>query len=140
MPIVSAPRSQLLENLPLYVSSLGVTHLGLVPSLIEATMNAVQENGEKMALRYIASGGEKLSDSVRLEKNTVVSKMFIPIFQVLDKWADHPQTVLANFYGPSEATIGCCATVMNSHTMKANIGRPFANVSAYVSSGRGLYS
>lgn len=65
MPLYSAPRSQLLENLPFFVQQLGITHLGIVPSLIEATMGAVQERGgERMALRYIASGGEKMSDSV----------------------------------------------------------------------------
>ncbi|RDB21442.1 Nonribosomal peptide synthetase 2 [Hypsizygus marmoreus] len=117
MPLISAPRAQLLENLPFYVTKLGVTHLGIVPSLIEATMGAVQEGenaGGGMALRYIASGGEKMSDSI------------------LDKWASHPQVRLANFYGPSEATIGCCARYMDSTTPRANIGRPFANVSGYV--------
>lgn len=114
MPILSAPRSHLLENLPFYVRSLNVTHLGLVPSLIEATMNAVQQDGDNMTLRYIASGGEKISDAI------------------LDKWTDHPQTILANFYGPSEATIGCCASIMSPNTPRANIGRPFVNVSAYV--------
>lgn len=63
MPLLSAPRSQLLENLPEHVKTLGVTHLGIVPSLIEATLNASKD---ELALRYIASGGEKMSDSVRL--------------------------------------------------------------------------
>ncbi|TFK76388.1 peptide synthetase [Pluteus cervinus] len=115
IPLFSAPRSQLLGDLPYYVKSLGITHVGIVPSLIEATMGAVQTDGvNEMALRYIASGGEKMSDSI------------------LDKWADHPQVRLANYYGPSEATIGCCARVMDSTTPRSNIGRPFANVSGYV--------
>ncbi|KAH6918511.1 peptide synthetase [Coprinopsis sp. MPI-PUGE-AT-0042] len=114
MPLLSAPRSQLLENLPEYVKTLGVTHLGIVPSLIEATLNASKDGGGGMALRYIASGGEKMSDSI------------------LDKWANHHQVRLANFYGPSEVTIGCCARYMDSNTPRANIGTPFANVSAYV--------
>ncbi|KAF9464762.1 peptide synthetase [Collybia nuda] len=114
MSLHSAPRSQLLENLPFFVQLLGITHLGIVPSLIEATMGAVDEGGEGMALRYIASGGEKMSDLI------------------MDKWANHPQVRLANFYGPSEATIGCCARFMDPGTPKENIGRPFANVSAYV--------
>ncbi|KIM49051.1 hypothetical protein M413DRAFT_438219 [Hebeloma cylindrosporum] len=109
-----AQRSQLLESLPTYVNKLGVTHLGIVPSLIEATLNAAKEAEGPMALRYIASGGEKMSDST------------------LEKWANHPQVRLANFYGPSEVTIGCCARFMTSSTLRANIGRPLANVSAYV--------
>lgn len=63
MPLLSARRSQLFENLPAYVNLLGITHLGIVPSLIEATLNAAT-NGSDIALRYIASGGEKMSDAV----------------------------------------------------------------------------
>lgn len=72
MPLHSAPRSQLLEDLPFYVQLFGITHLGIVPSLIEATMGAAEEEaGENMALRYIASGGEKMSDSVSHNNITI---------------------------------------------------------------------
>lgn len=66
MTLVSAKRGELLEDLPQYISLLGITHIGLVPSLIDAIMCAVEDdqNGEEMKLRYIASGGEKISDSV----------------------------------------------------------------------------
>jgi hypothetical protein len=64
MPLFSAPRSELLEDLPFYVNILGITHLGIVPSLIEATLNAASDETGKTELRYIASGGEKMSDSV----------------------------------------------------------------------------
>jgi hypothetical protein len=83
MPLYSAPRSQLLENLPFFVGQLGITHLGIVPSLIEATMGAVQEGGnDRMALRYIASGGEKMSDSVR--RSTVYLRICFPNQTTLD--------------------------------------------------------
>ncbi|KAG1756694.1 uncharacterized protein EDB91DRAFT_31035 [Suillus paluster] len=116
MVLLSAPRSILLENLPYYISLLGVTHVGIVPSLIDATMGTVQED-EAMGginLRFIASGGEKISDSI------------------LDKWANHPKVRLANFYGPSEVTIGCCARFMDVSTPKGNVGQAFANVASYV--------
>ncbi|KAH7889359.1 hypothetical protein F5I97DRAFT_1801464 [Phlebopus sp. FC_14] len=116
MALCCARRSELFENLPQHISRLDITHVGLVPSLIDATMGAAEDNdlGGGIKLRYIASGGEKISDSI------------------LDKWADHPQVRLANFYGPSEVTIGCCARFMDSSTPRANIGRSFANVSSYV--------
>ncbi|KAG6851029.1 NRPS [Arthromyces matolae] len=119
MPSLTALRSQLLENLPFYVKHMAVTHIGIVPSLIEVTLCALSEEneGRDMALRYIASGGEKISDAVRM---------------ILDKWANHPKVRLANFYGPSEVTIGCCSRVMHSETPRANIGRSFANVAGYV--------
>lgn len=78
MVLISAQRSQLFENLPKWIRKLGVTHVGIVPSLIEATMGAVEEfsgenadtSGEaEMKLRYIASGGEKISDTVCITKS-----------------------------------------------------------------------
>lgn len=116
MVIISAPRGILLENLAYYISFLGVTHIGIVPSLIDATMSTVQEDEAmgKMNLRFIGSGGEKISDSI------------------LDKWADHPKVRLANFYGPSEVSIGCCARFMDRSTPKGNVGPAFANVASYV--------
>ncbi|OJT03537.1 Nonribosomal peptide synthetase 2 [Trametes pubescens] len=117
IPILTAPRSLLLEDLPYYITHLRVSHVGIVPSLIEATMGAVQEDeasGHSTNLRYIASGGEKMSDAI------------------LDKWASHPKIKLANFYGPSEVTIGCAARLMDKDTPRANIGHTFINVGGYV--------
>ncbi|OBZ75800.1 Nonribosomal peptide synthetase 2 [Grifola frondosa] len=117
IPILSAPRSLLLEDLPYYIKKLRISHVGIVPSLIEATMGAIQEDedaGHETTLRYIASGGEKMSDAI------------------LDKWASHPKVHLANFYGPSEVTIGCAARFMDRDTPRANIGHTFANVAAFV--------
>lgn len=134
MTLLSAQRSQLLENLPFYIKTLGVTHVGIVPSLIEATMGAVQEEDAKaICLRYIASGGEKMSDAVCNMMALYSPIETHPCSQILDKWAAHPQVRLANFYGPSEATIGCCARYMDPTTPRGNIGRPFANVSGYAS-------
>lgn len=66
MTLVSAKREELLENLPLHINLLGISHVGLVPSLIDATMCVVEDDQkrEEMKLRYIASGGEKITDSV----------------------------------------------------------------------------
>ncbi|KAI0798002.1 hypothetical protein C8Q75DRAFT_862185 [Abortiporus biennis] len=116
-PILSAPRSILLEDLPYFITEFRVSHVGIVPSLIEATMGTVQEaekDGQGSTLRYLASGGEKMSDAI------------------LDKWADHPKVKLVNFYGPSEVTIGCACRFMNRSTPRANIGLTFPNVSSYV--------
>ncbi|KAH7913722.1 hypothetical protein BJ138DRAFT_561170 [Hygrophoropsis aurantiaca] len=116
MVFLCAPRTLLLENLPFYLKHLEISHVGIVPSLIDATMGAMEEEemGDGMKLRYIASGGEKMSDSI------------------LDKWAGHPKVKLANYYGPSEVTIGCAGRYMDPSTPKGNIGPAFANVDAYV--------
>lgn len=65
--LVSTPaaRFELLADLYNNVRKLGVTHLGMVPSMIEGTFNGGAEQGRKIGLKYLASGGEKISDSVR---------------------------------------------------------------------------
>lgn len=67
MTLISAKRGELLENLPLYINLLEITHVVLVPSLIDATMCVVEDDRKQkeMKLRYISSGGEKITDSVR---------------------------------------------------------------------------
>lgn len=78
IPILTAPRSLLLEDLPYYITHLRVSHVGIVPSLIEATMGAVQEDeasGHSTNLRYIASGGEKMSDAVSTQLDPLICKV-----------------------------------------------------------------
>ena len=70
MTLVSAPRSQLLKDLPHWLRYLCVTHVRIVPSLIKATVCALEGDGvldskeHTTNLHYIASGGEKMIDSV----------------------------------------------------------------------------
>lgn len=69
MALITAPRTQLFEDLPYWLRQLRITHVGIVPSLIEATMVAVDnsadgDDNKAMDLAYIASGGDKMSDIV----------------------------------------------------------------------------
>lgn len=65
--LVSTPsaRFELLSDLHSNVQRLGITHLGMVPSMIEATFTGGADEGHKLGLKYLTSGGEKISDSVR---------------------------------------------------------------------------
>ena len=71
MTLVSAPHLQLLKDLPHWLRYICVTHVRIVPRLIKATRCALE--GDRVLdseehptnLRYIASGGEKMTDSVR---------------------------------------------------------------------------
>ncbi|KAG7086753.1 NRPS protein [Marasmius oreades] len=107
--LVSGQRYELLADLKGVIKGLGITHLGMVPSMIEATLT-----GEEEKLKYLVSGGEKMSDSL------------------LKKWANHPRVILANFYGPTEATVGCTSRRVSPNDRKENIGRPFESCHAYV--------
>ena len=77
MTLVSAPHSQLLEDLLHWLRYLCVTHVGIVPSLIKATVCALEGDGaldskeHPTNLCYIASGSEKMTDSVR--RSTLVA-------------------------------------------------------------------
>ncbi|KAF9649477.1 hypothetical protein BDM02DRAFT_3230298 [Thelephora ganbajun] len=108
--LVSAPRFELLADLQNNILRLGITHLGMVPSMIEATLSTPED----LPLKYMASGGEKISDAV------------------LETWADNVKIILANFYGPTEVTIGCVSRKVSAKDRKENIGRPFPACSAYI--------
>ncbi len=107
IPILAAPRSLLLEDLPYYITHLRVSHVGIVPSLIEATLSAVQEDedeGHSNPLRYIASGGEKMSDAVRLTRVKIA-----PHSQTTHRryWTDGPTIPRSNW----RTSMGTCALV-----------------------------
>ncbi|CAE6419816.1 unnamed protein product [Rhizoctonia solani] len=108
--LVSAPRYEILADLQGNLINLGITHAGMVPSMIEATLSGPDD----LPLKYLVSGGEKISDSL------------------LRKWANHPSLILANFYGPTEATIGCTSRLIRQTDRKENIGHPFPSCRAYV--------
>lgn len=59
--LVSAPRPEMLADLQNNIIRMGITHLGMVPSMIEATLTAPED----LPLKYMVSGGEKISDAVR---------------------------------------------------------------------------
>ncbi|KAG9127508.1 Non-ribosomal peptide synthetase [Ceratobasidium sp. 392] len=108
--LVSAPRYEILADLQENLIKLGITHAGMVPSMIEATLTGPDD----LPLKYLVSGGEKISDSL------------------LRNWANHPSLILANFYGPTEATIGCTSRLIKQTDRKENIGHPFPSCRAYV--------
>ncbi|GAW01410.1 peptide synthetase [Lentinula edodes] len=59
--LVSGPRYEFLANLQENIINIGITHLGMVPSMIEATLSSPDD----LPLKYLVSGGEKISDGVR---------------------------------------------------------------------------
>lgn len=105
-------RLELISNLQQYIEDFGITHIGMVPSMIESCLF---KGPEELPLKYMVSGGDKLSD------------------EVLSKWAAHPKLLFAQFYGPSECHIGCLARRMRGvMDRKDNIGLPFPGSAAYV--------
>lgn len=92
--LVSAPRFELLTQLRQHIISIGVTHIGMVPSMIEALL----ESPDGLPIKYLVSGGEKITDSV--SQILLLYRTYLDDhFQLLKKWSARPDLVLANFYG-----------------------------------------
>ncbi|TIA69776.1 hypothetical protein E3P91_03426 [Wallemia ichthyophaga] len=110
LALVTVPRAQLLGDLREYIVRMHITHLGMVPSMIEALL----ETPDGLPLKYLISGGEKITQNL------------------LEKWANQPNLVLANFYGPTELTIGISARKVMAHDTKENVGKVFPSCDAFV--------
>lgn len=104
-------RLELLADLQENIINFGITHIGMVPSMMEATLT---KPADSLPLKYMVSGGEKVSDAV------------------LKKWAVRDDIVFANFYGPTEATVGCTSRRVKVSDRKENIGLSFPSCKAFV--------
>ncbi|RDW69259.1 hypothetical protein BP6252_08279 [Coleophoma cylindrospora] len=111
MSAVTAKRSMLLDDLPLALQELKITHTGGVPSLLEQV--GLQPSDVPL-LRYIGVGGEKISQ------------------RILDTFGESKTLALINAYGPTEATIGVSAAKVFSNSSPRNVGRPFKGSVAHV--------
>ncbi|KAI4193892.1 MAG: hypothetical protein LQ346_003808, partial [Caloplaca aetnensis] len=110
MATVTADRSLLLDNLELALQKLGITHASFVPSLVD---NTGLNPASLPNLRYMSLGGEKISK------------------KSIDTWS-RSHVVLANAYGPTEATIGCCFRRVEPSNNVRNIGFPLSYTTAHV--------
>ncbi|KAL9032018.1 MAG: hypothetical protein Q9196_000031, partial [Gyalolechia fulgens] len=110
MATTTAPRALLLDNLELALQELRVTHASFVPSLVD---NAGLYPSNLPDLRYMSLGGEKIST------------------KAIDTWS-RSHVVLANAYGPTEVTIGCCFSRVAPTANVRNIGFPLAYTVAHV--------
>ncbi|KAL8688142.1 MAG: hypothetical protein Q9218_005870 [Villophora microphyllina] len=110
MATATASRSILLDNLELALGKLEITHASFVPSLVD---NAGLDPANLPTLRYMSLGGEKISK------------------KAINTWS-RSHVVLANAYGPTEATIGCCFRRVEPTTNVRNIGYPLPYTEVHV--------
>ena len=110
MATTTAPRVLLLDNLGLALQKLKITHASFVPSLVD---NAGLHPHDLPDLRYMSVGGEMITK------------------KLINTWSES-QVVLANAYGPTEATIGCCFRRVDRRSNVRNIGFPLAYTTAHV--------
>ena len=87
-----------------------ITHASFVPTLVD---NAGLDPANLPDLRYMSVGGEKITA------------------KVVNTWS-RSHVVLANAYGPTEATIGCCFKKVDELCNVRNIGLPLLSTTAHV--------
>ncbi|CEH19613.1 nonribosomal siderophore peptide synthase [Ceraceosorus bombacis] len=115
----TGPRADLLEDLSQTVTRLQITHIGMLPSLLEQA-GLTPESAPSLAV--VSVGGEKITP------------------YVLDKWGresgtgevDGQQALVLNLYGPTEVTIGCTMACVSRDSSPRNIGYPVGNASVVV--------
>ncbi|KAH7070182.1 hypothetical protein FB567DRAFT_215680 [Paraphoma chrysanthemicola] len=108
--VVSAPRDVIFEDLANSISTLGITHIDLTPSLAQLVH---PESVPSLCRGVFITGGESLKQ------------------EILDVWG--PKAVIYNGYGPTEATIGCTMYPrVPADGKPSNIGWQFDNVGTMV--------
>lgn len=108
--VVAAPKDVILSDLAMTISTLGITHIDLTPSLARLI---TPHECPSLCDGVFITGGEKLRSDI------------------LDVWGS--QRVIHNAYGPTEATIGVTMyRGVPQNGRPSNIGNLFPNVGAYV--------
>ncbi|KAF2658030.1 hypothetical protein K491DRAFT_593966 [Lophiostoma macrostomum CBS 122681] len=108
--VVSAPRDLIFEDIARTIRVLSITHLDLTPSLARILH---PEDVPSLWEGVFITGGESLKQ------------------EILDVWG--PKRAIYNFYGPTEATIGCTVYPrVPANGKPSNIGYQFDNVGTLV--------
>ncbi|KAH8882913.1 acetyl-CoA synthetase-like protein [Thozetella sp. PMI_491] len=108
---VTGPRLLLLDNLPLCLRALRITHASFVPSLLDQTGLTPADTPD---LVYLGVGGEKMTPRTQ------------------DIWSSSTRVNLVNAYGPTEVTVGCCSGRVYPNSDPRNIGKPLGDSVAHV--------
>jgi amino acid adenylation domain-containing protein/thioester reductase-like protein len=113
----NAPPEQLADAIAESAEPLSL--LKLTPAHLTLLVEELERRGASAACRTLVVGGESLA----------------PV--LVGRWLAHaPGSAVVNEYGPTEATVGCCAFVTKTsppHSwMSVPIGRPTVNASLYV--------
>ncbi|MCP4155067.1 MAG: amino acid adenylation domain-containing protein, partial [bacterium] len=108
-----------------YIATNGITYLKMTPSLFSTIVNKAGFTGENLkTLRLVVLGGEP-----------------IEVNDIEKAHHQHKSIKIMNHYGPTEATIGCVARLVDFDDLKAyrqttTIGKPIANTAVYILNSR----
>ncbi|KHN96183.1 AMP-dependent synthetase/ligase [Metarhizium album ARSEF 1941] len=108
--VIGKDRNGIFASLQQVINEVEITHMGSVPSVLT-------QLGFRLAdvpsVRVLTIGGEKASHE---------------LFEQLN--AGSPKAALVNFYGPTEATIGCLSHIVGPGSNARNLGVPLLGLEA----------
>ncbi|KAF5121154.1 Nonribosomal peptide synthetase sidC [Metarhizium anisopliae] len=108
--VIGKDRNGIFAGLQKVINEVKITHMGSVPSvLMQLGLRLV----DVPSMRVLTFGGEKASHELFEQLNT-----------------GNPKAALINFYGPTEATIGCLSHIVGPNSNARNLGLPLAGLEA----------
>ncbi|KAK2612251.1 hypothetical protein QQS21_001677 [Conoideocrella luteorostrata] len=107
---IGKDRNGIFASLQQVINEVKITHMGSVPSVLKQLGLRLQD---VPSMRVLTFGGEKASHELFEQLNT-----------------GRPKAALMNFYGPTEATIGCLSHIVGPHSNSRNLGVPLRGLEA----------
>lgn len=115
--VIGKDRNGIFANLQQVINEIGITNMGTVPSLL---LQLGMRLSDVPSIRVMTFGGEKASQE---------------LFDQLggsDGNGDGSKAALMNFYGPTEAAVGCMSHVIGHHSNARNLGLPLPGLEALI--------
>lgn len=114
--VIGKDRTTMLANLRQVINHSAITHFGSVPSVLT---KMELKPADVPSVRVVTTGGEQATS------------------ELLDIWSNssvvegyQAKATLFNFYGPTEATIGCLGHAVNCQSNERNLGLPLEGLEA----------
>ncbi|KAJ4248424.1 hypothetical protein NW762_012761 [Fusarium torreyae] len=107
---IGKDRDGIFASLQQVINEVKITHMGSVPSVLFQLGLRLKD---VPSMRVLTFGGEKASHELFEQLNT-----------------GNPDAALMNFYGPTEATVGCMSHIVGHHSNARNLGLPLPGLEA----------
>ncbi|KID93550.1 peptide synthetase, partial [Metarhizium majus ARSEF 297] len=108
--VIGKDRNGIFASLQQVINEVKITHMGSVPSVL---MQLGFRLVDVPSMRVLTFGGEKASHELFEQLST-----------------GNPKAALMNFYGPTEATIGCLSHIVGPDSNARNLGVPLQGLEA----------
>ncbi|CAK7215086.1 NRPS [Sporothrix curviconia] len=111
--VIGRDRNAIFASLPHVINTVGITNMGTVPSVLLQLGLRLED---VPSIRVMTFGGEKASHEL--------------FDQLGGDLGGDSKAALMNFYGPTEAAVGCMSHVVGHHSNARNLGLPLPGLEA----------